>query len=88
MMTRILRWTFLVFLLGVPLSADSLDFPAQAFDLKAIIAERRFYDNSIISVSGDFVIERHRGSEIEKVAVEGFQGYLLINETEVKTDVE
>ena len=39
---------------------------AAPLDLGTIITKMKHYDNSVISVTGDFVMERHRGGEIEK----------------------
>ena len=60
MKTQIFRLTFLVCLSGIAF------FSADALDLETIIAEMKHYDSSVISANGDFVIERHRGSEVER----------------------
>ena len=39
---------------------------AAPLDLGTIITKMKHYDNSVTSVTGDFVMERHRGGEIEK----------------------
>lgn len=59
MKIQIFRLTFLMFLLGIAFSANALD-------LEAIIAEMKHYDSSVISASGNFAIERYKGSEVER----------------------
>ena len=39
---------------------------ATPVDLETIITKMKHYESSIISVTGDFVMERHRGTEIKK----------------------
>ena len=62
---------------------------AASLDLGKIIAKIKHYDDSVISVTGDFVMERHRGPRIskkeytltfegEKVQVEQEEGFPLI----------
>ena len=62
---------------------------AVSLDIGTIIAKMKHYDNSVVSVTGDFVMERHRGPRIskkeytltfegEKVQVEQEEGFPLI----------
>ncbi len=62
---------------------------AASLDIGTIIAKMKHYDNSVVSVTGDFVMERHRGPRIskkeytltfegEKVQVEQEEGFPLI----------
>ena len=39
---------------------------AASLDLKTIITKMKHYESSVTSVTGDFVMERYRGTEIEK----------------------
>ena len=62
---------------------------AASLDLETIITKMKHYDNSVVSVTGDFVMERHGGPRIskkeytltfegEKVQVEQEEGFPLI----------
>ena len=62
---------------------------AASLDIGTIIAKMKHYDNSVVSVTGDFVMERHEGPGIgkkeytltfegEKVQVEQEEGFPLI----------
>ena len=46
--------------------SDSQVNSAAPLDLETIITKMKHYDNTVTSVTGDFVMERHRGTEIKK----------------------
>ena len=46
--------------------SDEQVYDPAPYDLQTIIAEMKHYDSAIVSASGDFVIEHHRGAGIAK----------------------
>ncbi len=46
--------------------SDKQVYDPAPHDLQTVIAQMKHYDSAIVSASGDFVIEHHRGAEIAK----------------------
>ena len=57
---------------------------ATSLDLGTIIAKIKHYDNAIISVTGDFIIERHRNYEISRNQT----GEFIIDDFNIERNIE
>ena len=57
---------------------------ATSLDLGTIIAKMKHYDNSVVSVTGDFIIERHRNYEISRNQI----GEFIIDDFNIERNIE
>ena len=57
---------------------------ATSLDLGTIIAKMKHYDNSVVSVTGEFIIERHRNYEISRNQT----GEFIINDFNIERNIE
>ena len=57
---------------------------AASLDIGTIIAKMKHYDNSVVSVTGDFIIERHRNYEISRNQT----GEFIIDDFNIERNIE
>ena len=57
---------------------------ATSLDIGTIIAKMKHYDNSVVSVTGDFIIERHRNYEISRNQT----GEFIIDDFNIERNIE